>query len=96
MLVVMTFNIGIILAVSGGYAIGALLFGHAGEPSTLSPILGGGHGGGGGGSSAAMAAAVGGPGLGGQVGGAAAPQSDLETAFVDGSTCCCSGNVTQL
>lgn len=31
MLVVMTFNIGIILAVCGGFAIGALLFGHAGE-----------------------------------------------------------------
>lgn len=31
MLLVMTFNIGIILAVCGGFAIGALLFGHAGE-----------------------------------------------------------------
>lgn len=31
MLVVMTFNVGIILAVCGGFAIGALLFGHAGE-----------------------------------------------------------------
>ncbi|KAI3436176.1 hypothetical protein D9Q98_002231 [Chlorella vulgaris] len=33
MLVVMTFNIGVILAVCGGFAIGALLFGHAGERS---------------------------------------------------------------
>lgn len=31
MLVVMTFNVGVILAVCGGFAIGALLFGHAGE-----------------------------------------------------------------
>lgn len=31
MLVVMTFNIGMILAVCGGFALGALLFGHAGE-----------------------------------------------------------------
>ncbi|PSC76967.1 CTR type copper ion transporter [Micractinium conductrix] len=31
MLVVMTYNVGIILAVCGGFAVGALLFGHAGE-----------------------------------------------------------------
>jgi hypothetical protein len=31
MLVVMSFNVGLILAVCGGFAIGALLFGHAGE-----------------------------------------------------------------
>ena len=47
MLVVMTFNVGIILAVCGGFAIGALLFGHAGEPGTLQrqppPQLGGGQ-----------------------------------------------------
>lgn len=38
MLVVMTFNIGIILAVCGGFAIGALLFGHAGERAAAAPL----------------------------------------------------------
>jgi hypothetical protein len=83
MLVVMTFNIGIILAVCGGFAIGALLFGHAGEKAGTS--YGGANGGGSvmgvGGSGAFQ------PGL----NRAATSSSELEAVFVEGSGCCSGG-----
>lgn len=83
MLVVMTFNVGIILAVCGGFAIGALLFGHAGEPGTLQkrgtakrPVL-----------TAAQTMAPG-P----LSANAVAPEAEeLETVFVEGAGCCSGG-----
>lgn len=83
MLVVMTFNVGIILAVCGGFAIGALLFGHAGEPGTLSRP--GARGG------AALRAPTMAPGPLSASAVAAATDEELETVFVEGAGCCNGG-----
>lgn len=77
MLVVMTFNVGIILAVCGGFAIGALLFGHAGEPGTLSKKSGKG----------AMALAAAPASLTTQ-----STAEEMETVFVEGAGCCSGGS----
>ena len=77
MLVVMTFNVGIILAVCGGFAIGALLFGHAGEPGTLSKKPGKG----------AMALAAAPASLTTQ-----STAEEMETVFVEGAGCCSGGS----
>jgi hypothetical protein len=88
MLVVMTFNIGIILAVCGGFAIGALLFGHAGEKASTS------YGGANGGSSAMGVGGSGAfqPGQNGPLSRAATSSSELEAVFVEGSGCCSGGS----
>ena len=88
MLVVMTFNIGIILAVCGGFAIGALLFGHAGEKTSTS------YGGANGGSSAMGVGGRGAfqPGQNGPLSRATTSSSELEAVFVEGSGCCSGGS----
>ena len=76
MLVVMTFNVGIILAVCGGFAIGALLFGHAGEPGTLSKQPSGGVN---------LSSST--PALASQN-----TAEEMETVFVEGAGCCSGGS----
>lgn len=83
MLVVMTFNVGIILAVCGGFAIGALLFGHAGEPGTLAR-----HGQR---STPALRAPTMAPGPLSASAVGAGPEEELETVFVEGGGCCNGG-----
>lgn len=78
MLMVMTFNVSIILAVCGGFAIGALLFGHAGEASTLQRR----------GSRAAVVAPGGGQGRAPTPLSTSSTAAELETVFVEGGGCC--------
>lgn len=78
MLVVMTFNVGIILAVCGGFAIGALLFGHAGEPGTLAKSSG---------NAGALALSTSAAPLATQN-----TTEEMETVFVEGAGCCSGGS----
>jgi copper transporter 1 len=77
MLVVMTFNVGIILAVCGGFAIGALLFGHAGEPGTLAKSS----------QKGVMTLAASQAPLTSQN-----TSEEMETVFVEGAGCCSGGS----
>ena len=88
MLVVMTFNIGIILAVCGGFAIGALLFGHAGEKASSSSY----GGAGGGGSAMGVGGGAFQPGQNAPLSRATTSSSELEAVFVEGSGCCSGGS----